>query len=536
MKLKRIELCNWGRYPNIVLDVDTTDKKNVVLIRAQNDRGKTSFFYAVKYGLYGKKGLENHKNQNLSTDWITHQSAAKGDGEMYVELTIEHEKKEYRIQRKQKFFQTNTGEKINVDGDEELTIFDGAGPYADAGKDKRKRENWINSYLLPADASQFFFFDGEDIKRYTDEQEETVEKAILRVLGVKALTNAKEDLYNLQAVFHETYNKKVREQSRDETTKGKLEEKEGKIKDQKSVITHLEGAVKQARTVKGNYTKELLTFEAVKGKIKQREQIEEATESLKAQLKDEDNTLKNLRGVSSYLLLDPLLKIIDKTEENPPSQDQWESQTAQHMLSKKFTKCICDTKIDSNVNKILKEKVLELKSNPQAELKRFVESALGRTSPDTQRANLEHAINDQIRIQAEIDANDTSMSSLNKEIGSETDAGKLIPVLRDKESAAEREIIQYGRDLERAIDQQESLDKEAGLLRKKLLQAIDSAEVTEAGKHKDFVGKLHEAMGKCISTYYEERKPQLEKLVSDVFLSLTNNKKLYSGVLVNEHF
>ena len=103
MKLKRIELCNWGRYPNIVLDVDTKDKSNVVLIRAQNDRGKTSLFYAIKYGLYGKKGLENHKNQNLSTDWITHQSAAKGDGEMYVELTIEHEKKEYRIQRKQKF-------------------------------------------------------------------------------------------------------------------------------------------------------------------------------------------------------------------------------------------------------------------------------------------------------------------------------------------------------------------------------------------------------------------------------------------------
>ena len=536
MKLKKIELRNWGRYPSVTLDVDSPKEKPVVLIRAKNDRGKTTFFYAIKYALYGKKGLASHKNQNNPQDWITHQSAAQGDGEMFVELTIEHGNVEYRIQRKQKFFQTNTGDKINSDGDEELNIFDESGPSSAAGKTKPNKDNWINGHLLPADASQFFFFDGEDIKRYTDEQEDHVEKAILRVLGIKALTNAKDDLFNLQVVFNENYNKKIREKSRDTKTKEVLETKEKKIEEQKTVIEHLQGAQKQSRIVKEGYTKQLLSFEAVKEKIKQREQITDTNENLRTQLNDEKNTLKNLRSISSLLLLDPLLKIIDKTEENPPSKDQWESQTAQHIINKKFTKCVCETKIDSSIKGILKEKVLELKPNPQAALKRFVESTIGRTLPDKKRADLEHAIQDQVRIQAEIDANDTSINNLNKEIGLSTDAANLIPVLRDKEKKAYDEEVQYGRDLERAIDQQAELDKEAGLLRKKLLQAIQSTEVTEAEHQKDFVIKLTDSMKKCIDAYFNERKPELEKLVSDVFLSLTNNKKLYSGVIVKDNF
>ena len=58
MKLKKIELRNWGRYPSVTLDVDSPKDKPVVLIRAKNDRGKTTFFYAIKYALYGKKGFK----------------------------------------------------------------------------------------------------------------------------------------------------------------------------------------------------------------------------------------------------------------------------------------------------------------------------------------------------------------------------------------------------------------------------------------------------------------------------------------------
>ena len=108
MKIKNIELCNWGRYQKTSVPVDISNGKNLVLIRAINNTGKTSLFYAIRYAFYGERGLRGHKQQNAAEDWINRQAAAKGDGQMYVELTIEHDGKDYRIQRTQKFYQTNT--------------------------------------------------------------------------------------------------------------------------------------------------------------------------------------------------------------------------------------------------------------------------------------------------------------------------------------------------------------------------------------------------------------------------------------------
>lgn len=372
MKIKEIELYNWGRYPKVTLNVNVTKENNVVLIRARNNQGKTTLFYAIKYALYGKNGLKNHKNQNEPFEWINRQAAAKGDGEMYVELTIEHEGKEFRIQRGLKFFQTNTGSQIQIDGKEKLEIFDqeAGEPLSDAGKENAAKQNWIDSMLIPLDVSQFFFFDGEDIKRYTDEPEESVKTAILRVLGIKVLINAKTDLENIQKIFNELHNKKLNEKSKDENTKLKLKEKQDQIKEQEIVIEHLNGALKQAQKLKDSYTDKLRQNVIAQEKINERQRIEDANNILDKNLKENEVILRNLRGTSALLLLHPLLKIIDSTEENPPSKDQWESKTAKHMIDKKFEKCVCGTDIDNKIKEILENKVIELKPNPQAQAKK----------------------------------------------------------------------------------------------------------------------------------------------------------------------
>ena len=537
MKIKTIEICNWGRYPKATIPVDVSKEHNVVLIRARNDNGKTTLFYAIKYALYGKKGLESHKNQHEAYEWINRQAAAKGDGKMFVELTIEHEGKEYRLQRSQKFYQTNTGETIQTDGNEELQIFDqdNGEPLSEAGKENSTKQNWINSMLIPLDVSQFFFFDGEDIKRYTDETEETVRKAILRVLGIKVLTNAKTDLENTQKMFNELYNKKLKEVSKDEKTKKELDTKQEDIKNQKLVVEHLEGALNQAQQLKDGYTDKLKKNAIAQEKINERQRIEDANDTLKKNFNANEIVLKNIRGISSILLLDPLLKIIDKTEENPPSKDQWESKTAKHMIDKKFDRCVCETTIDETIKGKLEEKVLELKPNPQAQLKRFVESTMGRTLPDRKFADLSHAIKERVRIQGEMDTNNTVIKKINDELpGKGSDS--TVKMLQDKEKKAQDEIVSIGRDLERADDQLEIFSKDEFFLKRKLEQAIDSEEVKLAEKQKEFVTKIRDGMQKCIDTYYEFRKPELEKYVSDIFLKLVNNKKLYTGIIVDNNW
>ena len=537
MKIKFIEISNWGRYPKATIPVDVSKDRNVILIRARNNNGKTTLFYAIKYALYGKKGLLSHKNQHEGHDWINRQAAAKGDGKMYVELTIEHEGKEYTIQRGQKFYQTNTGDTIQADGSEELLIIDQdkGEPLLEAGKENSAKQNWIDSMLIPLDVSQFFFFDGEDIKRYTDEPEESVRKAILRVLGIKVLQNAKTDLENTQKTFNELYNKKLKEKSKDEKTKVAFDKKQEEIEKLKLVVEHLDGAQKQAKQLKDGYTEKLRRNGIAQEKINERQRIEDSNEILKKNLTNNELVLKNLRGISSILLIDPLLKIIDKTEENPPSKDQWESKTAKHMIDKKFEKCVCETHIDEATRKKLEEKVLELRPNPQAQLKRFVESTISRALPDRKAAELNHVRNERLRIQGEIDTNDTAIKKINEELpGKGSDS--TVKMLQDKENKAQEDIINIGRDLERAKDQLQSFEKEEFLLERKLEQAIDSEDLKIAEKQKDFVLKIRDGMQKAIDKYYEIRKPELEKYVSDIFKQLVNNKKLYTGITINDEW
>ena len=298
MKIKNIEISNWGRYQNVTIPLDVSENRNVILIRARNNIGKTTLFYAIKYALYGKKGLEFHKNQHEPSEWINRQAAAKGDGKMYVELTIEHQGKEFRIQRGYNFYQTNTGETIQTDGKEELEIFDQEEgvPLSEAGKENRTKQNWIDSMLIPYDVSQFFFFDGEDIKRYTDEPEENIKSSILRVLGIKVLTNAKEDFENIQTLFNDIHNKKLNEKSKDEKTKLELEKIQKEIEEEESVVLHLEGAHNQAKQLKENYTQQLKSHQLAQEKINERERIVDANKVLNKSKETNDNILRELRG------------------------------------------------------------------------------------------------------------------------------------------------------------------------------------------------------------------------------------------------
>ena len=536
MKIKSVELCNWGRYQKASFSIDVSKEQNVILIRSRNNNGKTTLFYSIKYAFYGKQGLSGHQNQHDSQDWINRQAAAKGDGRMSVELTIEHEGKEYRLQRGQKFYQTNTGEDIKTDGKEELQIFDqeNGEPLDEAGKENSTKQNWIRSMLIPLDVSQFFFFDGEDIKRYVDEPQKAVKTAILRVLGIKVLENAREDLVAVKDIFSRQYIKKLTERSKDEKTKKELITIQDYIEEQNNVVKHLEGALKQAEQLKNDYTEELRKNAVVQGKIEERQRIEENNLSLKKEEEGNDVLLKELRGSSSLLLLDPLLKIIDRTEENPPSKDQWESKTVKHMLDKKFENCVCGAHIDDTIKSNLQEKILELKPNPQAELKRFVEDTLGGHQPDRKSVELEHAIKERIRIKGEIDTNDTVITQINNELPN-TGTDK-VAVLRDKEIKVQKEIIDYGRDLARAKDQLDDSKKRASGLERKLEQSIDSQDIKNAERQKEFVEKIITSIQKAIDNYYKFRKPELEKHVSDVFLKLINNPKLYRGVTIDENW
>lgn len=62
MRIKKIELCNFGSYAGVCeFDLQANKKGNIVLIGGKNGAGKTTLFSGIKLCLYGNKaaGFEN---------------------------------------------------------------------------------------------------------------------------------------------------------------------------------------------------------------------------------------------------------------------------------------------------------------------------------------------------------------------------------------------------------------------------------------------------------------------------------------------
>lgn len=57
LKLRRIEICNFVCFDDIVIEPSTSSDRPLTIVRAENESGKTTFLRAIKWCMYGEKGL-----------------------------------------------------------------------------------------------------------------------------------------------------------------------------------------------------------------------------------------------------------------------------------------------------------------------------------------------------------------------------------------------------------------------------------------------------------------------------------------------
>ena len=72
-------------------EFSTDGQKNSTMIIGKNGSGKTTIMYAIRYALFGESGLKTHPRQRTLSNWPNRQAAAQGDGEMFVEITLEND-------------------------------------------------------------------------------------------------------------------------------------------------------------------------------------------------------------------------------------------------------------------------------------------------------------------------------------------------------------------------------------------------------------------------------------------------------------
>lgn len=539
MKIHRIELVNWGRYryPETI-SFETNPEQNIILIYGDNDRGKTSLFYALKYLLYGERGLKNHPTETYRklSSWANMTSANEGNGTLIVELQVEtDDQKLIRIERKRDFFQTPIEEETTLGAKDTLTVFDENGPIK-VGTSIQNIEDWIQANILPYDASQFFLFDGEIIQGYMKQPEVHVQKAIEQVLGLKELKNADADLGILSESITKEITSKSKLLTKDEKMKEEIEKTEIEISNCKELIRGKTASKRGAETIVEETNKKLNKNREIQEKNENKLKLLQTIKDDKKTRLEKNLELKDMRNYAGLLLINPLLSLITTTEETPPSKQQWESKVASHLIHGNFENCICETKIDDNIKEKLEKKILTIKDNPFSRLKRLVEDVNARYHPDSKKVEINSIINEISDLNAKISSNESAAKSISQEILASGGIGEEVKELERKQQDALKSITLLEKEIETDEHYLEKQKAKLGSLTQQIRTTTANKELEEVQKLEEYVFKVREVFQDGFRQYFEKQKPKLEEYISGVFTRLTNNPEMYKGIKLGNDF
>lgn len=215
MILRAVELRDWRSYRAARFEFPRpVGRKNVVLIMAPNEHGKTSFFEAVTLGIFGREGLpliprartstngnlSDRQNQSYShflASALHRRAIEHGRLSCSVTIEVEDEDGEPLVLTRKWHFRADGNHKIS---DDELLIFEGSGrvPVAPPASTE-DRDGWFRDYIatrfIPSTLAEFFLFDGEQVQRYASrDMSAQVRLGIEGLLGLPVLRSLKESL------------------------------------------------------------------------------------------------------------------------------------------------------------------------------------------------------------------------------------------------------------------------------------------------------------------------------------------------------
>ena len=188
MQIKSIQLCNFRRYKGTQSPIifSTDSNKNVTVILGSNAAGKTTIVQAFLWCLYEKCSFKTKDviNTDAELDLMPDKYC-----DVFVEIVLLHEAKEFVIRRTQRFF-LNASNKLKA-GDSLLKI----GYKEIDGNQKPIPSNECKDTIkkiLPEALSDYFFFDGERITDINNRGD--VVAAVRGLMGLDVIGEARNRL------------------------------------------------------------------------------------------------------------------------------------------------------------------------------------------------------------------------------------------------------------------------------------------------------------------------------------------------------
>jgi DNA sulfur modification protein DndD len=520
------------------IDLTTTKEKPVVLVKAMNDVGKTSLFTAFIWCLYGGSVEENFRNVN----WSAHR---KSDGRTSVNLIFSHDDRQYDIQRSVDFEKLEGEVSFQPFKDKISISVDGIPETFD---DTDKANNFIKS-ILPKDAAQFFFFDGEKIQKYTRMRSgATVKDAIQVVLGIKELLNSEEDLKTIKGDLRKeldrflAQNKKTQEDAKQNE---KLREKISSLSD---TIPTLEEQIASCEETKKSCDDALKENTAIQQKVEERKKEEEKAKELSEKIENNENSQLKMRGDLAFLLTAPLLEELEKTgQEQIP---HWKRNAIGYILASQSNRCICNRplngvicpkcgkKIDSKIEEYFQDQLEKGHGGSLLQyLGNIATSLLREKPPQFLEKSIYDLATERVDLESQVSVCKSHIEELKKEIGEHGDFSSEIARLESNRSRAIEKIEEYERkkremEIEILIKEREYEKKQEELVGK---TGYDE-DVRKTEEHLHVCTACLEGFNHAIEALVESSTAKVAELASKTFLRLTNAPRLYEGLEITGEY
>lgn len=526
-ELRSIRLQNWRCYQDEHIEFHrNSDNKRIWILFGSNGFGKTSLLEGIQWCLYGSSGVPT---ANLR-DYFNRVAVKENpELELSVQLMFERDGKIHEISRHAK--RVIRGTAISAQVSEASYRIDGV----DQGDSRERVEN-----LLPEACSQFFFFDGLEIKRYAQSfYNQQTQESIERTLGLPELRNLRDDASKALSILDDKLNDLASDDQ-------ELKELNAQIFDKQEEITTLEEQLQFSRE---QYQAAVQTLEslqleasqidALQTKMEEISRLEREASRFREDISIREEKIEEALRQSPIPLLSDLIKdVADEMQRSTMTVARRAGFTSQlrDVLSAEI--CLCGRPMDEHAREHVQKELK--KSSPsgsagidalrQDSLRLELENLANLKLPDLEQLCLERDC-----LRDDLEEIRQTIARLKEDTG-DLDIEKSKEVWR-KVGEAEYTVKEKKGDIERNSQTLERLQQEEELLRRKREKYVSRrSESDTLVRQSQLARGLQYAAKDLIEWRINERKEAIEEITSKIHRRVTNKPNEYVGVVIKPDY
>ncbi len=541
MKLHKIVIEDFGPYRGRnEIDLTTTAENPVVLFGGRNGAGKTTLFKGVQVCLHGRSALGRRTSEDEYKDYVgskLHDYPKKTAESASIRLEFEYahmgEVNRYTVIRSWRDRGKSIAENLEVRRDGELPT----------GLDEDQWEDFLKE-LIPPGLSQLFFFDGEKIQELATaiEDDDSFEDSLFSLLGLELVDRLDADLSiyvsrkldesgaeDITEELDDLRNQEGEFEQEMRSLKAEKAEKEDELESVEERIDRKETKIAQEG---GSYADK-------------REGLKERRAELEANIENKEDEIRDIViGAYPFALAPDLCEsVVNRLQEESEQQKQ---AAAREQLTGKLDDVLEDDNLLADI---------EVPDDAKGQIADRVRQAVEeRLDADTGDQKLLHQFSEAQR-QEMYSVVDTALNDVPTELGQATqtlesmirerqeieaklsrapEEDVLSPLVEDLNELMERRGVLKS-DIEELEEEISKMETKLGRLRQQIENKMEKkSEAESVSERANLASKVQNVLGEYREELAKEKLRQLESVLSEKYLALSNKSEFYDSVVIDE--